>query len=301
MAHDHSHSGHSHHDHAHDYSGKNLKIAFFLNLGFTILEIFGGLFVNSVSILSDALHDMGDSVSLGISWYLDKRSKKEASSTFTFGYRRFSLLGALINSIVLITGSIYVVTAAISRIIHPEHSDAKGMFVFAIIGIAVNGYAAWRLSSGKSMNERVVSWHLIEDVLGWAAVLIVSVVLMFKDIQYLDPALSILITGYVFINVIKRLKETLFIFLQGVPKDIDPEKIKSEILKLDHVTSLHQTHIWSLEGEHHVYATHVRLKDIHSIREIQNVKKEIKKILKNYPFSHYTIEVELEEESCDLD
>ncbi|MFV0269668.1 MAG: cation diffusion facilitator family transporter, partial [Draconibacterium sp.] len=157
----------SHHHHEHNHSGKKLKVAFFLNLGFTVFEIFGGLYVNSVAILSDAIHDLGDSLSLGTAWYLDKKSKKGADSKFSFGYVRFSLLGALINSLVLIGGSVYVIYEAVGRILEPEHSDAGGMIVFALIGIAVNGYAAWKMSGGSSLNEKVVSWHLMEDVLGW--------------------------------------------------------------------------------------------------------------------------------------
>jgi len=293
MPHDHSH----HHHHA---SGNNLKIAFFLNLGFTILEIIGGFYVNSVSILSDALHDLGDSLSLGISWYLDKRSKKQADNKYTFGYSRFSILGALINSIILIAGSVYVVTEAINRLIYPEASDAAGMLIFAIIGIAVNGYAAYRLSGGKSLNERVVTWHLVEDVMGWAAVLIVSIVMMFTDAPYLDPALSLAITAFILFNVIKRLREILVIILQGTPEDIDPEKIKREILAVDNIASLHHTHIWSLEGEHHVFTTHIKLKEVSGFLQVLEVKRKVKHVLKKYPFSHYTIEVELDEEQCDL-
>ena len=202
-----------HHHHHHNQSGKNLKIAFFLNLGFTILEFFGGIYVNSVAIMSDAVHDLGDSLSLGTAWYLDKKSHKEADDKYSFGYKRFSLLGALINSIVLIGGSIYVISEAIGRLFEPQPSDAQGMIVFAIIGVLVNGYAAWKLSSGNSLNEKTVSWHLMEDVLGWVAVLIVAIVLNFTDNQYLDPALSILITLYILYNVVLRLKETLYIFL----------------------------------------------------------------------------------------
>ncbi len=133
------------------------------------------------------------------------------------------------------------------------------MIVFAIIGVAVNGYAAWKLSKGKSLNERVVSWHLVEDVLGWIAVLIVAIVLLFTDINYLDPALSLLITLYILWNVVMRLRETLMIFLQAVPSGINIEAIKDRILQLPHVHSLHHTHVWSLEGEHHVFTTHIKL------------------------------------------
>lgn len=289
--------GHDHHHH----STKNIKLAFFLNVGFTILEIFGGLYTNSVAILSDALHDLGDSLSLGISWYLDKKSKQTATKAFTFGYKRFSLLGALINSVVLIVGSIFVIREAVERLINPEQSNAQGMVVFAIIGVLVNGYAAWKLSSGKSMNEKVVSWHLVEDVLGWVAVLIVSIVLLFVDAPFLDPALSMLITVYVLYNVIKRLKETLFLFLEGAPPEIDVDEVIRKIENIAHVASLHHTHLWSLDGEQHVFTTHIKLKGINDFKEIVHVKHLVKQMLeKDYDFAHYTIETELENESCSL-
>lgn len=288
------------HSHNHSNSNKNLKLAFFLNVGFTILELIGGYYVNSIAIISDAIHDLGDSLSLGTAWYLDNKSKQEANKEFSFGYARFSLLGALVNSLVLIGGSIYVIYEAIGRILKPEHSDANGMIVFAIIGVAVNGYAAWKMSGGKSLNEKVVSWHLLEDVLGWVAVLIVSIILKFKDIHYLDPALSLLITAYILWGVTQRLKETLYVFLQGVPKEIDLLKIEQELRKIETIDSLHHTHIWSLEGEHHVFTTHVKLKNIDSFAQIIDTKSKIKEYIKDYDFQHFTIEIELDEETCEL-
>ncbi len=286
--------------HNHDTSGRNLKLAFFLNLSFTILEIIGGLYVNSIAILSDAVHDLGDSLSLGTAWYLDHKSKQGANKTFSFGYSRFSLLGALINSLVLIIGSIYVIYQAVGRIIEPEHSDASGMIVFAIIGILVNGYAAWKMSGGKSLNEKVVSWHLLEDVLGWVAVLVVAIVLHFKDIHYLDPALSLLITVYILWGVVRRLKDTLFIFLQGVPEEIDVIEIQNHLLAIEKIQSLHHTHVWSLEGSHHVFTTHLKLENINSFHQILDIKRAVKDVLEKYHFEHYTIETELDNESCEL-
>lgn len=288
------------HHHHHHQSGKNLKIAFFLNLGFTLLEIVGGLYVNSISIISDAVHDLGDSLALGSAWYLDKKAGQRSDAKFSFGYSRFSLLGALINSLVLIGGSVFVISEAVGRLLNPEQSDAEGMFYFAILGILVNGYAAWKMSGGKTLNEKVVSWHLLEDVLGWVAVLIVAIVLYFKDIPYLDPALSLFITAYILWGVVGRLKETLYVFLQGVPKEIDLVKIEKELLSIDHVQSLHHTHIWSLEGEHHVFSTHLKLERIDSFDNILSVKNKAKTLLKKYHFKHFTIETELDTENCIL-
>ncbi|MCX2837358.1 cation diffusion facilitator family transporter [Salinimicrobium sp. MT39] len=287
------------HDHHHG-SSKNIKFAFFLNAAFTVFELIGGFYVNSVAIISDAVHDLGDTISLGSSWYLQNKSRQGRNNRFSFGYKRFSLLGALINSLVLIGGSIYVISEAIDRLINPEYSDATGMLVFALVGVAVNGLAAWKLSKGSSMNEKVVSWHLIEDVLGWVAVLIVSIVLHFYETPYLDPALSLLITVFILYNVFKRLKETLFIFLQGVPKEINLEEIEHKIQAIPHIASLHHMHVWSLEGTDHVFTTHIKLEDISKFQQLLDVKRAVKNVLQEYHFDHYTIETELDKESCDL-
>ena len=294
MAHEH------HHHHHHHSSSKNLRTAFFLNLGFTIFELIGGFYVNSVAIMSDALHDLGDSLSLGTAWYLDHKSRQGADRRFSFGYARFSLLGALINSLVLIAGSVFVLYQAVGRLLNPEHSDAMGMLLFAIVGIVVNGYAAWKMSGGASLNEKVVSWHLLEDVLGWVAVLIVAIILQFKDTPYLDPALSLLITAYILYGVVRRLKDTLFVFLQGVPPEIDLLKIEQELQAIPNVQSLHHTHVWSLEGEQHVFTTHLKLERIDSFTQILDVKEAAKAVLRQYHFEHYTIETELDTERCGL-
>mgnify|MGYP000044174533 CR=1 FL=1 len=284
--------------HNHQRSNSNLKVAFFLNLGFTILEIIVGLYVNSVAILSDAVHDFGDSLSLGLSWMLEKKAQQKPDKKYSFGYARFSLLGALINSVVIIISSGFIVSEAIERIINPEQSNAQGMFLFALVGISVNGYAAWRLSTGKTMNERVISWHLIEDVLGWVAILVVSVILMFKDVPFLDPILSLAITFYILWNVIKRLKETVFLFLQGTPNDVDVDSIEAKIRSVKGVDNVHHTHVWSLEGEQHVFTTHIKLLPINNLSELLSVKNEVKEVMEKYSFKHYTIETELTDELC---
>lgn len=287
------------HNHDHSNSSKNLKIAFFLNLGFTILEFFGGLYTNSVAILSDAIHDLGDSLSLGTAWFLSEKSKQKSNSKFSFGYTRFSLLGALINSIVLLVGSVFIIMEAVDRLYHPETADAKGMIVFAIVGVLVNSYAAWKVSKGKTLNERVVAWHLVEDVLGWSAVLIAAICMLFWDIPFLDPALSILITAYILWNSLKRLKETLFIFLQGVPDDLNKSQLEKDIAQTPGVHSIHDIHIWSLDGEQHVFSAHIRFNQGVTLEESIDIKNSVKQILKPYNFQHYTLETEWHDEVCD--
>ncbi|MDX1445126.1 cation diffusion facilitator family transporter [Lishizhenia sp.] len=287
--------------HHHHKSGDNLKLAFFLNLSFTFLEFIGGWWVNSVAIYSDAIHDLGDSLALGTAWYLDKKSKQDPNKKYTFGYQRFSLLGALINSIVLIVGSIWVVKEAIERIAQPEASNASGMLVFALVGITVNGYAAWKVGHGKSLNERVVSWHLLEDVLGWVAILVLAIILQFTDAYYLDPILSLFITLFILWGVFKRLKETLYIFLQGAPQEIDLDNLKLSLLNIDKVEEIHHTHIWTIEGDTSVFTTHIKLKEIDDYQEIIATKEKIKNHLKTYNFKHCTLEIELDKEKCSLD
>ena len=287
--------------HNHSNTTKNIKLAFFLNLAFTIFEIFGGLWTNSLAILSDAIHDLGDSFSLGMSWYLEKYSKKSHDARFTYGYRRFSLLAALINTIVLLTGSIFILSEAIPRLIQPEKSYAPGMVLFAVFGILVNGAAVFRLRGDASINARVVALHLLEDVLGWAAVLVVAIILLFKDIYILDPLLSILVTVYVLYNLIKNLKSTLALFLQGVPDSISLTDIESHIQHIAGVISLHHLHIWSLDGEQHVLTAHIVVETGATKDHIIRIKKQIHEYAKSFHIIHTAVEFEFEDEQCVLE
>jgi cobalt-zinc-cadmium efflux system protein len=286
-----------HHTHKHD-GIRNIKIAFFLNLGFTVLEIIGGLWTNSLAILSDALHDLGDSLSLGLSWFLEGYSKKEKDKSYSYGYTRFSLLSALTNGVILLVGSLIILAEAVPRIMHPEPANAKGMLIFAIFGVLVNGYAVFRLQGGKTLNIRTVTWHLIEDVLGWLAVLIVSVVLLFKEIHTLDPILAILITLYVLYNVFRNVKETMMIFLQAVPGNLDITDIERKLAAISQVKSTHHTHLWSMDGERHVLTTHIVVDDQTSADEILQIKKEVKTLIHDYDIQHITVEIEHEKDEC---
>ncbi len=287
------------HDHSHDSTG-DLRLAFFLNLSFTIIEIAGGIWTNSLAILSDAIHDLGDSLSLGMAWYLETYARKDKDKKYSYGYRRYSLLSALINTVVLIVGSIFILSRAVARLFNPEPVDAKGMILFAILGIIVNGLAMLRLRGGKSLNAQVVAWHLIEDVLGWVAVLIMSIVLLYTDLYILDPIFSILITSFVLYNVIKNLRKTLALFLQAVPENMDLEKIENRLLAIDNVCSSHHTHIWSMDGEHHVLTTHLVVEEDTSQDEVLCIKEDINQLSKEMDFLHTTVEIEYGEEKCSM-
>ena len=228
------HDGHSHHHHA---SG-NIKLAFFLNLGFAAVEIVGGIVTGSTAILADAVHDLGDSFALGQAWYFEKVSLGKSNPRYSYGYKRFSLLGALISTVVLLTSSLFILLQAIPRIFAPNHPNAGGMILLAVAGVTVNGFAMARLSKDKGMNSRVVALHLLEDVLGWVAVLVVAVILYFWDVPVLDPVLAVLITLYILGGVVKNLRAMLPVFLQAVPPELDLAVITREIEQLQHILSL---------------------------------------------------------------
>ncbi|MDO6719102.1 cation diffusion facilitator family transporter [Psychrosphaera sp. 1_MG-2023] len=291
----HSHN-HSHH-HAHD---KNERIGwtFFLNVTFTIIEFIGGWLTNSTAIMADAVHDLGDSISIGFAWLLSHFSDKQASSTYSYGYKRLSLFGALINSVVLIVGSIFILVEAIPRLAHPEMPMVGGMLGLALLGVTVNGYAVYKLKAGTTLNEKVLSWHLLEDALGWVAVLIVSIILMFVDWPILDPLLSIAFTLYILFNVVKNLKSTLALFLQASPDEETQTKITDALLSNSEVKEIHHIHYWSLDGESHVLTAHLLLKEQFDVSTIKLLKKTIAEDLATFDLSHTTIEFEFPDEVC---
>jgi cobalt-zinc-cadmium efflux system protein len=177
--------------------------------------------------------------------------------------------------------------------------DARGMIVFALLGIAVNGMAVLRLrGSAESLNARAVMLHLLEDVLGWVAVLVVSVVLLFRPIPILDPILSLVITLYVLYNVALNLRKTLSIFLQAVPENVDVKDVEGALQSLDGVESVHHTHVWSLDGEHHSLTAHVVVGASATREEVKSIKRACKRLLGSMHFTHQTIEIEYDDEEC---
>jgi len=297
MGHDHSHA-HHHHSFGENEGTKNIIVAFWLNTAFALFEIAGGFYTNSVAILSDAVHDLGDSLSLGLAYYFQKKSRKQKDQLYTYGYRRFALLGAFINSAILVIGSVLIIREAITRFVQPEPPDAKGMVVLALIGLAVNGYALLRLKKGDSINEKVVALHFVEDVLGWVAVLIGSVVMIFADVPILDPILSVLISAYILFNVYKNLKSTFRILLQRRPDSVDEETIRKKILAVPGVKDLHDVHFWTMDGKYNIMTLHVVVDNGQSVEQRERIKKAVKHNLEHLEIQHSTVEIESEDHPC---
>lgn len=288
------------HDHTHhsDQSSQRIGWAFVLNVGFTIIEFVGGLLTNSTAIMADAVHDLGDSLSIGTAWVLSLLSKKKASSSFTYGYKRLSLIGALINGIVLIAGSVWVLLEALPRLLEPVMPEAEGMLALAILGVVVNGFAAYKLSAGTTLNEKVLNWHLLEDVLGWAAVLIVSIVLLIVELPILDPLLAVGFTLFILFNVARNTWYAVKLFVQAVPEHGLIEKVRKELLTISQVDSIHHEHAWSLDGESTVYTAHLEMSSPMSSEEQLWIKNQVAKKLQEFEFSHTTIELEFPQEDC---
>jgi cobalt-zinc-cadmium efflux system protein len=270
---------------------KRVRFAAFLNAAFTVLELVGGIWTNSLAILSDALHDFGDSVALLVSWIFERGARRQPDASRTFGYQRLSLFSALFSASILIGGSIVIIFQAIPRFFNPELVNAWGMVGLAVIGVIFNGAGFFLLKKGESLNEKVLSWHLLEDMLGWIGILVGGVIIYFWKIYLLDPILTVALTAFILYNVTKNLREAINILMQGVPKHINLEAVKQDILAIKGVIGLHDIHIWSLEGETDVFTAHVVL-DNETLRSPEPTKQTIKETLLKHHIEHSTIELE---------
>lgn len=287
---------HHHHDVHHHHSSDNLKVAFFLNFGFTLLEVVGGLWTNSIAILTDAVHDFGDSLSLGLAWYFEKYSKRDHTPGHTFGYRRYRLLGGLITGLLLLIGLGFVLYHSVQRLQEPAEVRAPGMIGLAVLGIVFNGAAVLRVKSGSSLTERIVSWHLIEDTLGWIAVLIGAILMLIWDVPIIDPIMSIGISVFVLWNVARNLAKVGKVFLQASPEGFDADEFIEKAKKVDGVESIHHLHSWSIDGESHVFSAHIVRSG--SPEDDVRIKQEVRALLGEFAFEHITLEIENPTDEC---
>lgn len=272
---------------------KNILIAFLLNLTFSAVEFAGGIITGSVAILSDSVHDLGDALSIGLSFFLEKKSKKEPDEKFTYGYMRYSVLGSVITTVILLFGSLSVIYNAVLRIISPAEINYDGMIIFAVIGATINFIAAYFTKEGDSLNQKAVNLHMLEDVLGWVVVLIGAVIMRFTDIRIIDPLMSIGTSLFILINATKNLKEVLDIFLEKTPDGVDINEIREHLSRIDGVLDVHHIHIRSIDGHNNYITLHVVAKgDSHKI------KHKIREELCEHGINHATIELESEHEHC---
>jgi len=272
---------------------KNILIAFILNLSFSVFEIIGGFFTGSVAIISDAVHDLGDATSIGISYFLEKKSKKQPDNTYTYGYARFSVMGSVITTLILLFGSVMVFYNAVLRIINPVPINYNGMIVFAIVGALVNFLAAYFTKDGDSLNQKAVNLHMLEDVLGWIVVLVGAIIMRFTDIRIIDPLMSMGVAIFIFVNALKNLKEVLDLFLEKIPNNISIEEIKNHIKEIDGVVDVHHIHIWSMDGYLNYATMHIVANE-----NSHEIKDKIREELKEHGIGHATLEIESPTDHC---
>ncbi|MCJ8167612.1 cation diffusion facilitator family transporter [Pontibacter sp. E15-1] len=270
----------------------SIKVAFLLNLAFTILELVGGLISGSIAIIADSLHDFADSLALGLGWYFERKSENEKSNErYTYGYKRFSMLSALINALVLMLGAIFIFYVSIQRILNPQMPDVPWMIGTAILAIILNGIGAWKLKSGKSLNKKVLLVHLLEDTVGWIAVLIVSILLLFFNIPVLDPILAIVVNLAVLIYISVKLVDIIKIFLQRVPEGVNVPLLEQKILSIDGVERVNHFHVWGLTEQKKVVTVHVKIKEL-GISEQSILKNKIYKVFDDLDTEHVTIDLQ---------
>jgi cobalt-zinc-cadmium efflux system protein len=289
--------GHGHHD-VHHSESSNIALVFWLNFSFALIEIVGGILTNSVAIIADAIHDLGDSLAIGFAWIASKVANKQPTERYSYGFRRWSLLSALISGLILFLGSGWVLAEAIPRLWQPQYPHVGGMLALAILGIAVNGAAVLRLRGGKTQNEKVLSWHLLEDVLGWVAVLLGAILMYFTGWAWLDPVLCIAFTLFILVNVLKNLWQTLALFLQVTPDPALQQQISEQLTALNFVKSIHHLHLWSLDGDQHVLTMHVEITTPPQPEVQLQYKQQISAVLAPYQLSHTTVEFEMTGEDC---
>ena len=306
MPHDHVHAHAGHdlhgHDHGHGHAAgaASLRVAFFINLAFTVVEAVGGWWTGSIAVLTDALHDAGDCLVLGTAWWLQRVAMKGRDAQYSYGYGRYSMLGGWLTSVVLMVGAGAMLVLSVPRLWAPELPHTTGMMGIAVFGLLMNGLAAWKLHGGGSLNERGAYLHLLEDVLGWAAVLVGAVVMYFTGWAIVDPLMSVGISVFILWNAVSTLRKGTGILMQEIPAGIDMQAIRTRLMTIPHVRDLHDQHTWTLDGNLVVHTVHVVVADV-DLLQARGVKAQARAELKALGIHHATIELEWADEHCGLE
>ena len=306
MPHDHVHAHAGHdlhgHDHGHGHAAgaASLRVAFFINLAFTVVEAVGGWWTGSIAVLTDALHDAGDCLVLGTAWWLQRVAMKGRDAQYSYGYGRYSMLGGWLTSVVLMVGAGAMLVLSVPRLWSPELPHTTGMMGIAVFGLLMNGLAAWKLHGGASLNERGAYLHLLEDVLGWAAVLVGAVVMYFTGWAIVDPMMSVGISVFILWNAVGTLRKGTGILMQEIPAGIDIQAIRTRLMTIPNVRDLHDQHTWTLDGNLVVHTVHVVVADV-DLLQARGIKAQARAELKALGIHHATIELEWADEHCGLE
>lgn len=275
---------------------KNILVAFLLNFTFSLFEFVGGMLTCSVAVFSDAIHDLGDALSIGLAYLLERKSARQPDESYTYGYLRYSVLGSVVTTVILLVGSILVTVAALRRIIHPVSIRYDGMIAVAAVGLCVNLVAAWVTREGDSLNQKAVNLHMLEDVLGWAVVLLGAVIMRFTDISLIDPLMSIGVACFIFFHSVRNLWEAMQLFLEKAPDDVGVAQVCRHIMEIEGVRDVHHVHIWSMDGQRHYATMHVVTDD-----DPVQIKAQVRQELAEHGIGHVTLELETTGEICEAE
>ena len=270
-------------------SKRAVWLSFFLNLSYAIVEFIAGGVFGSSAVLADSVHDLGDAVAIGVSAVLETISNREEDSQYTLGYKRFSLLGALITAVILMTGSVFVILENTTKLFNPQPVNDEGILWLGIIAVTINVLASLVVRKGKTKNESILSLHFLEDTLGWVAVILMAIILRFTDWYILDPLLSLVISFFILSKAIPRFWSTLKIFLDAVPEGVDIEQVRSDLEQLEYVASVNQLNLWTMDGLEKNAIVHVCLEQV---KHMEVCKESIRDLLKERGFQNVTIEVD---------
>lgn len=277
---------------------ENIKIAFLLNLAFSIVEAIGGILTNSISIISDSLHNLGDSITIGINYIFEKKSKKLPNKEYSYGYLRYTMLGSLIASFILLVGSVIIIYNVVPRLIKPLSVNYDAMIIFGIFGLLINLYATIKIMRSKDKDKKI-NTHMIEDTVIWLFILTGSICIKVFNLVIIDPILSLLIAVYILYQVYKYMKNIYNIFMEKVPKNVKIDEIKKDIESNENIDNVHHIHIWSMDGVNNYMTAHIHLNKILNEEEIIKTKNDVKNKLKEDKINHITLEVEYFNEKCD--
>lgn len=272
-----------------------ILVAFLLNLVFSAIELIGGFLTNSVAIISDSVHDFGDAVSIGIAFFLERKSHQQPDEKYTYGYLRFSVLGGLITTLILIIGSILVIAGSVARILHPVAVNYDGMIILAVIGVILNFAAAYITRESNSINQKSVNLHMLEDVLGWVVVLIGAILMRFTNFSMIDPLMSIGVAVFIFIEALKNLRSVTDLFLVKKPDHIDIKSLRGQLKQLPEIIDVHHIHVWSLDGNRNYLTMHLKT----STKDYVKLKQVVRHLLEQNQIQHSTIEIEAPSEHCE--
>lgn len=267
-------------------------VAFFLNLSYAIVEFIAGGIFGSSAVLADSVHDLGDAIAIGISAFLETISNREEDRQYTLGYKRFSLLGALVTAVILITGSILVILENITKLFNPQPVNDEGILWLGVIAVSINVLASLVVRKGKTKNESILSLHFLEDTLGWLAVILMAIILRFTDWYILDSLLSLVISIFILTKAIPRFWSALKIFLDAVPEGVETGDLEKDLEALINVKSVNQLSIWSMDGLENNAIIHLCLEDW---EQMIVTKNQVRQLLEERGIQNITIEVDASE------